>query len=154
MEHAGTNQYRTGRHPDARRIYLLTARTYEGQSLLGNARCANIVLGALAWLNQAERIDLLAAVVLPDHVQFVARLNLGSVDTLVHSFKSYTEWQIRHVLNRDERVWRSDHHERALEVGERPQTLIELCLGMPARAGFVEDIRDYPWWYCCYESAP
>lgn len=153
MENAGTNQQPVRHHPDVHRIYLLTTRTHQGQTILGNPRCANTVLAGLKWLDQQERIDLMAAVVMPDHAQFVARLNLGTVAMLMQSFKGYTGWQINHILNREGTVWQSGYHERALGVQERLQSLIDACLDVPARAGFVEDIRDYPWWYCCFEPA-
>jgi REP element-mobilizing transposase RayT len=44
----------------------------------------------LSWLEKQKIIDLEAAVVMPDHVHFIARLRTGTLSGLMHSLKSFT----------------------------------------------------------------
>ena len=151
MEHAGTNQLLAGRPSERCRIYLLTACTHERAPLFACAKAASVVIDSLKWLDQDQRINLLAAVVMPDHVHFVAQLRIGTLSSLMHSLKSYTAWQINHVMKREGLVWQAQFQDRALRNEESLGTLVDYCLEDPVRAGLVGDFRDYPFWYCCYD---
>ncbi|MBI2487613.1 MAG: transposase, partial [Deltaproteobacteria bacterium] len=63
---------RQGRYDESGLFYFLTAIIKDRESLLSNPAAAQIVLDALKWLNQEERISLVASVVMPDHIHFVA----------------------------------------------------------------------------------
>jgi len=147
MEHAGKSQLRNGRYSEQCRVYLLTTCTHDKSPIFTNGKAANIVLGALKWLDQTERINLLAAVVMPDHLHFVAQLRIGTLASLMQSLKGYTGWQINHVLKRHGPVWQSAYHDRALRREETLGTLIDYCLENPVRAGLVVDFRKYPFSY-------
>ena len=55
---------------------------------------ANIVLDALKWLEQTDRMKLDAAIVMPDHMHFIAALKNAGLPKLMQSLKGYTSRQI------------------------------------------------------------
>ena len=91
---------RQGRHDEAGLFYFLTATTKYRQNFFSNPSTTQIVLDALKWQNQRERITLVAAVIMPDHIHFVAQPKDITLSKLMHSLKSYTANEINRVLGR------------------------------------------------------
>ncbi|MEK6776328.1 MAG: transposase [bacterium] len=54
--------------------YFITTNTKNREKIFLHRAAAMIVLDALQWLNDRDRITLIAAVVMPDHLHFVAEL--------------------------------------------------------------------------------
>jgi putative transposase len=84
----GSNLLRKGRASLKNQHYLITTAVYEKEPLFNQAGAAKIVLESLQWLENQERIILDAAVVMPDHLHFVAGLKHGSLSRIIHSLKS------------------------------------------------------------------
>ena len=95
-------------------------------------------------------IDLEAAVVMPDHLHFVAGLNSGALSGLIGRFKGFTSKQIKSHLNSDGRIWQSQYHDHAIRTDEVLRDVVIYCLNNPVRAELVGDFHEYPYWYCKY----
>ena len=57
--------------------------------LLNRKDAAEIVIDSLIWLEKKGRIILDAAVVMPDHLHFVAGLKNDSLPRIMHSLKRF-----------------------------------------------------------------
>ena len=96
----GSRQLRTGRVSIENQAYFVTTAVRERTPVFVNPEAAGIVLEALKWLDQDGRIKLDAAIVMPDHVHFIAALKDGELPRLMQSLKGYTSRRINALLAR------------------------------------------------------
>ncbi len=121
---------------------------YERRSFLESPQAARVVLDALGWLEQAGRMILQAAVVMPDHLHFVAALNAGTLPELMHSLKGYTGKRLNSMLGRKGTFWQDQYHDHAVRKDEVLSEVVLYVLHNPVRAGLVTDFHEYPFWFC------
>ena len=144
----GTHQLRSGRVSIQNQAYFITTATHERSAFFIDPRVAAAVLDALKWLDHKGKITLDAAVLMPDHLHFVAELRTDSLPKLMHSLKSYTAKQVNALLNRQGSLWQDQYHEHAVRMDEDLNEVVLYMLHNPVRAGLVDDFHDYPFWYC------
>jgi REP element-mobilizing transposase RayT len=149
-EKGKTSQLRTGRFSREGQYYLLTTTTHERMPLFVRPEAANCVLTSLKWLEAQRRIDLEAAVLMPDHLHFVAQLHSGTLSSLMQSMKGYTSREINQILGRKGVLWQAQYHDHAIRKDEVLADVVLYCLNNPVRAGLVMDFHEYPYWYCRY----
>jgi REP element-mobilizing transposase RayT len=142
---------RKGRYDELGLYYFLTTVTKEREPLFSEPTMAMTVLNSLKWLDHNDKIELIAAVVMPDHIHFVAKLEGASIAALMHSLKSYTANEINKMLGRKGHVWERQYYERGIRDEKSLNELIVYCLENPVRKGLVNDFRDYQYLYCAYE---
>jgi REP-associated tyrosine transposase len=142
---------REGRCIESGLYYFITTNTKDREKVFLNQTAAKILLDALKWLNDHNRIALVVAVVMPDHLHFVSELKDTSLANVMHSLKSFTANKINKVLNRNGQLWERQYYERVIRNEKALKETVEYCLGNPARKGLAEDFRDYPYWYCVYD---
>jgi REP element-mobilizing transposase RayT len=147
----GSKYLRKGRASIEGQYYLITTRTHQRQKFFSLPGTAEIVLDSLFWLEQKKFIDLEVAVVMPDHLHFVACLLAGTLSSLMHSLKSFTAKKIKTRLHSQGQIWQSQYHDHAIRKDEVLMDVIMYCLNNPVRAELVKDFHHYPYWYCRYE---
>jgi REP element-mobilizing transposase RayT len=147
----GTKHIRRGRVSGRGQYYLLTTSTHDRRKIFCTPETAQVVLNSLQWLNKQNIIHLEAAVVMPDHIHFVARLQSGTLSQLMHSLKSYSAKKINFLLNDSGRIWQAQYHDHAIRKDETLIDVIKYCLNNPVRAKLVKDFHQYPYWYCRYD---
>jgi putative transposase len=124
------------RHQDERIQELLDQGA--GSCLLKQPQCAEIVQSALLYLD-GRRYDLRAWVVMPNHVHFLARFEVGqSLSKALHSLKSFTAHEIRKLHPSVESVWQKesfdrfirndDHYHRTVAYIHSNPVSAKLCL--------------------------
>lgn len=153
MRNMGPHQncLRIGRHSKGGLSYFVTSVTKDRSPLFLNSQVALTVLDALKWLDQRHRIILVVAVVMPDHLHFIAQLNDKTLSQVMHSLKSYTANEINKNLGRRGSIWERQYYESGIRCEKALMNKVEYCLNNPERRGLVEDFREYPYWYCRYE---
>ena len=144
----GSRLLRKGRNSIKNQHYLLTTAVHTRKPVLNHPETAQIILSSLQWLESQKRIILDAAVIMPDHLHFVAGLRKDSLDRLMHSLKSYTAKKINALLNRQGAFWQLQYHDHAVRRDEDLNDIVLYVLNNPVRAGLVRDFHDYPYWYC------
>lgn len=142
---------RSGRIDESGFYYFLTTITKNRSPLFLNNNTGRIVLDSLQWLDDNDRMSLIAAVVMPDHVHIIAELKKDSLAGLMHSFKSYTANEINKSLGEKGNVWERQYYESVIRDEASLLRVVKYCLENPVRKGLVEDFRDYKYWYCTYE---
>jgi REP element-mobilizing transposase RayT len=128
--------------------YFITTAAHERAPVFVNPAAAGIVLDALKWLDRAGRIQLDAAIVMPDHVHFIAALKEGELSRLMQSLKGFTSRQINALFKRRGAFWQDQYHEHAIRKDEALNPVVLYMLNNPVRAGLVGDLHDHPFWYC------
>lgn len=149
-EKGKSSRLRTDRFSSEGQYYLLTTATLERKPVFVRPEAANCVLACLNWLESQQRIGLDAAVVMPDHLHFLAQLRAGSLSSLMQSLKGYTSRQINRMLGCKGPLWQPQYHDHAIRTDEVLADVVLYCLNNPVRAGLVKDFHDYPYLYCRY----
>ncbi len=145
------HRLRFGRYSDVGLWYFITTVTSDRRPLLSHPRAAAIVLQTLRWLDSQKRIRLIVAVVMPDHLHFIAELKAGTIASVMHSLKSFSANAINGALHRYGSVWQSQYCEHGIRNGQDLFELVRYCLENPVRKGLVGDFHSYPHWYCVYD---
>jgi putative transposase len=147
----GSKLLRKGRASIQNQHYLLTTTVIDREPVLYQAEAANIVLNSLHWLEKQEKIILDAAVVMPDHVHFVAGLKQGSLAQVMRSLKIHTAKKINIFLERKGAFWQPQYHDHAVRKDEDLHEVVLYTLQNPVRADLVRDFHDYPHCYCRWD---
>lgn len=147
----GSSHLRKGRASIIGRYYLLTTATHERRKVFDRPGAADIVLDCLHWLEKNGAIDLAAAVVMPDHLHFVAALLSGTLPDLMRRLKTFTSREINVLLGDHGTVWEAQYHDHAIRQDEVMRDVMLYCLNNPVRAKLVKDFHDYPFWYCRFQ---
>jgi len=147
----GSKFLRKGRASIKNQHYLLTTIVLDKKPVFNRGDAAEKVLASLHWLEKQEKIALDAAVVMPDHLHFVAGLKSGSLATIMRSLKRHTAKKINILLNREGPLWQPQYHDHAVRKDEDLNEMVLYTLHNPVRAGLVKDFRDYPFWYCRWD---
>jgi len=141
--HAGI--LRRGRVSEAGRIYLITCVTYKREPVFSQWNCGRLLAQLL--IEENDRAETLAYVVMPDHLHWLMQLNDNTaLGPLMRTVKSVSSWQINRVLNRSGRLWQPGYHDHALRKEEDLVATARYLVANPLRAGLVKRIGDYPLW--------
>ncbi len=96
-------------------------------------------------------MELLAAVVMPDHVQLLLRI-LRNADgwpiplvEIMQSLKSATAHRINKLLRRSGPVWEEESFDHVLRSDESLEDKREYIRQNPVKAGLVQTPEDYRW---------
>ena len=143
-----SHRLRKGRTSIEKQPYFITTAVHDRIPVFVNPDAANIVIGALKWLEQTGIMVLDAAIVMPDHLHFIASLKYGELPRLMQSLKGYTARQINILLNKKGVLWQAQYHEHAIRKDEVLNEVVLYMLHNPVRVGLVKDFHDYPFWYC------
>ncbi len=98
-----------------------------------------------------RKIQLHAAVVMPDHVHIIftpLRDKEGwlySLPDIMRSLKGRAAHNINHALHRSGPVWQEEFLDHGLRCNESLAEKVEYVCQNPLRAGLVQDGEPYPW---------
>ena len=142
---------RKGRSHSPGQYYLLMACCHDRVPVFLDQHAARIVLDSVLWLYQRGKIDLMVAVVMPDHLHLVVACRDAPLSEIMHSLKSYSAHAINQKCVHSGQVWQAGYHDNGIrdEAGLRAQ--VSYCLQNPVRAGLVDDFHLYPYWWCRWE---
>ena len=140
----GSCQLRTSRNAFPALITICCANR---EPLLAQASTASIVLDSLLWHDRQARCILYAAVVMPDHVHFVADPLGAGWRALMWSAKGFTAHAINKHMRRQGAVWQSQYHDRRIATDEQLLLAINYCAQNPVRAGLAVQPGDWPFFW-------
>jgi putative transposase len=147
----GSKLVRKGRASIQNQHYLLTTTVIGRKPLLDREDTAEAVLNSLYWLEKQEKLIFDAAVVMPDHVHFVAGLKQGSLAQVMRSLESHTAKEINSIIQREGPFWQPPYHDHAVRKDEDLHEVVLYTLQNPVRADLVRDFHDYPHCYCRWD---
>ncbi|MFZ5928397.1 MAG: REP-associated tyrosine transposase [Acidobacteriota bacterium] len=129
-------------HVEANRAtYFVTFRCQKG--LVMPAEVRGEVLSAVRhW--DGKRIDLDAAVVMPDHVHAIFRILDGSgLSEILHSIKSFSAKQANWMLGRTGPFWQDESFDHVVRNEAEWQEKIEYVLQNPVKRGLAGSPEEY-----------
>ncbi len=142
---------RRGRFSHPGYWYFITTSTKNRSPVFLDPVTARVVIDSLKRLNGQGAIELIAVVVMPDHVHFAARLQDKTLSALMHSLKSFTAQKINGLLERNGQLWEPQYHDHAIRTEDELKNCVGYCLQNPMRKGLVDNFKEYPHWYCAYD---
>jgi REP element-mobilizing transposase RayT len=94
-----------------------------------------------------ERYDLLAFVVMDDHVHvIIVPLEEFSLQVIVHAWKSFTANRLQRIFERHGRIWQDEYLDRIIRNEADLLEKVNYILGNPVKRW--PGIQDYPWVWC------
>lgn len=128
-------------------VYLVTFTTHQRQPLFRNHQHAACLAKCLHGLVLWRDTQLLAWVLMPDHMHLLVRISSkNSLQAVVQKLKSNTAREIKSFDFELGQVWASAFHDRALRKDEDIRLVARYIVLNPVRAGLVCRIGDYPYW--------
>ncbi len=98
-----------------------------------------------------QRMDLHAAVVMPDHVHliFSALRDVNgesfTIYEIMHAVKGAAAHATNKALSRSGPVWQEEYFDHVLRSNEDIEEKVEYLLENPVRKGLVKTAEEYPW---------
>ena len=132
---------------DARPLFV-TFTTNHRWKLPASAR--DILLDVCLKEN-GTKLDLHAAVVMPDHAHLLFTPSRGpdgwsySLPEIMHAIKGASAWRINHLLNRAGPVWQAEFFDHVLRSNDSLAEKVEYVCENPVRAGLVKKENEYRW---------
>ena len=142
------HRLRVGRYSETNRIYHITTATKDRYPYFSDFLLGRLVVQAIRHQHEQGNVNSLAFVVMPDHIHWLVQLKeTTNLSKMMASVKSWSALQVRKVGNiSNESVWQRGYHDHALRSDEDIQSVARYIAANPLRAGFVENIGDYPLW--------
>lgn len=114
-----------------------------GCCYLRNPLIASLVQNALLHFD-AERYKLLAWVVMPNHIHFLAKpLERHSLSGIVQSIKIYTAKEANKLLSRRGSFWQRDYFDRYIRNFDHFTKVIAYIENNPVKAGLCQSKHDW-----------
>jgi putative transposase len=116
-----------------------------GSCLLRRSEAASCVVEAWRQFD-GERYDLVAWVVMPNHVHLLIRVYEGqALGRLVQSWKSFTGRKLNALGGTRGRVWSREYWDRFLRDEAHFEATLRYIENNPVAAGLAERPEDWPW---------
>ena len=146
MDRSHGHRLRLGRHSLENQAYLLTTVTERRRPVFSDLGNARVLVREIRRLDEAQEVESLAFVVMPDHLHWLITLpagrNLGRVMQLL---KGRSARAIR--LQEDGgALWQAGYHDHALRREEDLRAVARYLVHNPLRAGLATRVGDYPHW--------
>ena len=143
----GHRALRLGRFSASQHVYHISTSTHLRQRLFTEFYAARAVARCLNNPDSLHRSDVLAWVVMPDHVHVLLRLGEGVLlSKVVNGVKGSAARAVNLTLQRAGPVWQRSFHDHAIRSEENLATVSRYIVENPIRAGLVRRLSDYPHW--------
>jgi REP element-mobilizing transposase RayT len=143
---------RMGRYSETGRIYLLTTKTFQRKPLFLDLFLGRIVVQAMRFQENENRVESLAFVLMPDHLHWLLALQQQStLSEVMKSVKNYSSRKIAGFLRESgeakaTQVWQEGFHDHALREKDDLIDVARYVVANPLRAGLVQSVGDYSLW--------
>jgi len=123
-------------------VYFVTWRLQKFQRELA-APERDVIVSTLRHFD-GQRYDLLAYVVMPDHVHILVKpFDKHPLSDLVRSWKSYTAYQVQRKHGRYGKIWQEDYFDRIIRNENEFLGKAKYILNNPLKISPQNE--EYPW---------
>ncbi len=123
-------------------MYFVTWRLYRDQPEL-NPQEKDVIASALRYFDK-QRYDLFAFVVMPDHVHVLVTLKNGFLlHQIVHTWKSYSAYQLQRDFYRRNCIWQDEYFDRIVRDQDEFNEKAQYILNNPLK--IIPEVNDYRW---------
>ena len=135
-----------------RKIEAYLDRGY-GQCHLCDPRIAGLVQENF-WHHDGIKYQLLAWVIMPNHVHVLVETGSVPLGEILKSWKSYTAKTANKLLNRTGVFWEDDYFDVFLRDNEHYRRVVRYIESNPARAGLAKAPGEWAWSSARYRGDP
>ena len=143
---SGHARLRAGRRSIPGQVYFLTTCCAGSKRRFGDHRAACEAARTLALPGAWGDADLIAWVLMPDHLHLLLRLEDQSLNRVMQQGKSRIAVAVQRIEQLPPPFWQPAFHDRALRREEDIKRAARYLVANPLRAGLVEKIGDYSYW--------
>jgi putative DNA methylase len=110
---------------------------------LKHAEVAEVVKASLMKFD-GERYKLIAWVIMPNHIHLLLKpINDWGLETILHSFKSFTASEANNVLERNGKFWMRESFDRYIRDAKHFGKAFRYIENNPVKAGLCEKPKDW-----------
>lgn len=124
--------------------YFVTTATVDRRPVLASPRLAHIVVDNLAFYRDRGDFELIAYVVMPDHIHLLATPLRDPISDVMRNLKSHIARGIRLARGTTGPVWQQSFHDRVARSEDDVRKFAEYIHHNPVVAGMVTEPEDYP----------
>ena len=107
---------------------------------------AAVVAREMHGLPGTGACDVLAWVLMPDHLHAMVTLDSGRLENVMRRLKGRSARAINSIRGTTRAVWQSGFHDHALRREEDLIAAARYMVANPLRAGIAKRLADYPFW--------
>ena len=123
-----------------------------GSCLLKQLPIAELVIGNWYFFD-GKRYDLIAYVVMPNHVHLLIKTYQGwSLSDVLHGWKSYTSKEIKKLLRcageppaLPAKIWQEEYWDRVIRNEAHFNNAVNYIHSNPVKAGLCQQAEDWKW---------
>ena len=136
----------TGRYSETGRAYSLTMVTDKRIPHFSDFAMARYLINEMRTLHEADQLESLAWVLMPDHLHWLLVVNKTELSEIVRIFKGKSSFDLKKSFHHDGAFWQRGFYDHVLRKEEDLRAAARYIVANPLRAGLVERIADYPHW--------
>ena len=139
--------------------YFFTVVTYERQPILTQPLARSCLRAAIRTVKQKRPFDLVALVLIPDHIHTVWTLPRGDADYPTRWAQIKESFTRRYLAvggdegrrsasrarRRERAIWQRRYWEHTVRDEDDLKRCIDYIHWNPVKHGLVERVQDYPW---------
>ncbi len=134
--------------------YHLTIVTQNRQPLFSQPTLANIAVNQLKHSNELGEAKSLTWVVMPDHIHWLLQISETPLSKVIKNFKGRTARAINPLNDSCGTIWQKNFHDHAMRSNENLKETARYIVANPLRAGLVDSVRGYPYWWAIWVDDP
>ena len=118
-----------------------------GSCWLKNPEIAALVSNALRYFDR-QRYSLYTWTIMPNHVHVLFGILDSNLESIIHSWKSYTAHEANRLLQRSGRFWQPEYFDRLIKSERQFEYCVRYVLNNPVKAGLCKEVNQWPWSGC------
>jgi len=129
---------RKGRYSQNNQIYLVTTVTQQRQQIFSNIYLGRIVVKAMQYQQQQQKIESLAFVIMPDHFHWLFALkNNHSLSIVMKSVKGYSGKKIQQIrreqgdISSNQPLWQDGYYDHAVRKEDDLKKMARYIIANP-----------------------
>ncbi len=127
--------------------YLVTTTTRNRLPHFRHHEAARIASRTLSSAAVDAGIDLLAWVLMPDHLHLLCVLESGhTLGAGIARIKATMSREVNRACGTTGAMWARAYHDHAMRSEESLLVAARYIIANPVRAGLVQSVREYPYW--------
>jgi putative transposase len=124
-------------------LSFITTKTINNYPFFTNPINAEIVVSTIYFGRKNNWFDLLAFVVMPDHLHLIIASKQKNISQSMHSIKSFSSKEINKINKRNGQVWQPSFRDFTIYTNELLFEKITYIHDNPVRKGLVSEATRY-----------
>jgi putative transposase len=122
---------------------FITTKTINNILFFNKSENAEAVVSAIYYGRKNNWFNLIAFVVMPDHLHLIITPLEKNISQTMHSIKSYSSKEINKINNKNGRIWQPSFRDFTIYTKELLLEKITYIHNNPVRKGLVLDASSY-----------